>query len=691
MPAHRPPPALGAPQHRQAPSLHPRSTEALAASRAQPSTVIAWTPLWGSSWKPAAEHYKARNGIISEKAAERMARRAAEQAAEQQRVQAEHARRRKKAHMKLADLEERAAQALHSSWSWMQPFELLRLTNLDRRLRDALASKQLRLLRSDWLLSLPAGSRLPRRQALELLEMKGDLPFLSPNEATCWLETGRRHIGALSAGWLSHPHPDPDGIRLAALQRFLGADKQIVGLFWDYASLPMRPRTPAEDFTFGAGLAVMADLYASAVGTATLVMVDVPPRPARFDGAVYIGGLSADGSPTDETRSQLHNALAGFGAIVELRLAESGESALVRFEKHAQARLAVAMGQANVRRAVNCVSVWLATYYNERPAASRGWMVFEQAMSAFAVDQISQLPKTREKLEALERPKILRIAANGRSWPLATGDIASGSTHMASCIERAHFSVPSDAAVLLDRYAEYAVDLSRVLDQARADADGLMYETVGGYSGERNARGEPDGVGSMEINGELYIGQIRAGEREGEGTQRFRDGSVYKGAWTGGKRHGYGTLTAANGQERYVGMWHEGMRHGDARHQLLRVSTVHDGLKDHGDGGGGGGEGEDSVGSVEGGTGSVVTQDVVWTRWETVWCGQYLYDKKKIQRRADHQDAPSALRAALNAIEPELSEPSDAMKAKVAGKSITISMMGGRKGERQRDRLRMDG
>ena len=124
---------------------------------------------------------------------------------------------------------------------------------------------------------------------------------------------------------------------------------------------------------------------------------------------------------------------------------------------------------------------------------------------------------------------------------------------------------------------------------------------------------------------------------------------------------------------------------------LLRVSTVHDGLKDHGDGGGGGGEGEDSVGSVEGGTGSVVTQDVVWTRWETVWCGQYLYDKKKIQRRADHQDAPSALRAALNAIEPELSEPSDAMKAKVAGKSITISMMGGRKGERQRDRLRMDG
>ena len=99
----------------------------------------------------------------------------------------------------------------------------------------------------------------------------------------------------------------------------------------------------------------------------------------------------------------------------------------------------------------------------------------------------------------------------------------------------------------------------------------------------------------------------------------------------------------------------------------------------------------DVISFITGGTGSVVTQDVVWTRWETVWCGQYLYDKKKIQRRADHQDAPSALRAALNAIEPELSEPSDAMKAKFAGKSITISMMGGRKGERQRGRLRMDG
>ena len=142
-----------------------------------------------------------------------------------------------------AEREEEAMRALHSSWAWTTPVDQLKLANLDKRLRDAVSSKKVRLLRSEWLLSRPPGWRLPRRQALEQLESQGEsLPFLSPREACCWLECGQRQIAVLSHGWLSMPHPDPDGARVEAVKKMLSADRSIAGLFWDYASLPMKPR-----------------------------------------------------------------------------------------------------------------------------------------------------------------------------------------------------------------------------------------------------------------------------------------------------------------------------------------------------------------------------------------------------------------------------------------------------------------
>jgi hypothetical protein len=126
-----------------------------------------------------------------------------------------------------------------------QPFDVLRLTNLDKRLRDAIAQKKLRLLRTSWLLSRPAGWRLPRRSALEELEISaGELPFLSPREAACWLECGRRHIAALSYAWLSVPHPDPAGQRLETVRKFLANSPHVHGLFWCASQTPALARLP---------------------------------------------------------------------------------------------------------------------------------------------------------------------------------------------------------------------------------------------------------------------------------------------------------------------------------------------------------------------------------------------------------------------------------------------------------------
>lgn len=49
-----------------------------------------------------------------------------------------------------------------------------------------------------------------------------------------------------------------------------------------------------------------------------------------------------------------------------------------------------------------------------------------------------------------------------------------------------------------------------------------------------------------------YEGGFVAGLRDGHGTQRYVDGSVYTGSWFRDRRHGQGTLTHANG-DKYTG------------------------------------------------------------------------------------------------------------------------------------------
>jgi hypothetical protein len=119
------------------------------------------------------------------------------------------------------------------------------------------------------------------------------------------------------SAWLTPEHPDPSGERVRALVRFLRsesiADTQDVGLglFWEYRASSSNPapacthtptqggplggsfasppqhhaggqRKEAEEETFKAGLAAMADLYASPIGTSVLQIKAIPPRPANL-------------------------------------------------------------------------------------------------------------------------------------------------------------------------------------------------------------------------------------------------------------------------------------------------------------------------------------------------------------------------------------------------------------------------
>ena len=181
---------------------------------------------------------------------------------------------------------------------------------LDSRLAETLRSANIRLLRVSWLMSRARSWTWLRRQELEAIELEGvERPFLSPEEATALLRSNVRGIGAVSHGWLSPDHPDRTGSRIGALLPFLASHPNVVGLFYDFASLPQRPRTSEEEAIFHAGLEVMADLYASPFGSIVLQLTENPPCPPGLEGCVTLSGLE-DGVP-DEAIASLFQAHGG--------------------------------------------------------------------------------------------------------------------------------------------------------------------------------------------------------------------------------------------------------------------------------------------------------------------------------------------------------------------------------------------
>ena len=81
------------------------------------------------------------------------------------------------------------------------------------------------------------------------------------------------------------------------------------------------------------------------------------------------------------------------------------------------------------------------------------------------------------------------------------------------------------------------------------------------YVGEiRN--GLPNGQGTFTwSSGSKYVGEFKDGKRNGQGTFTLPDGSMYVGEWKDWKPDGQGTLISPNG-EKYAGKWKDGKRKG---------------------------------------------------------------------------------------------------------------------------------
>jgi hypothetical protein len=104
---------------------------------------------------------------------------------------------------------------------------------------------------------------------------------------------------------------------------------------------------------------VMADVYASAVGTTVLQVKEIPPRPARFDGAICLFGLQT-GVSKAAVRAAIREVFAPFGSIVNFELDRA--PAVVRFSTHDAALKA----KAEYSSGVPGLFDGLDTQYNER-------------------------------------------------------------------------------------------------------------------------------------------------------------------------------------------------------------------------------------------------------------------------------------------------------------------------------------
>jgi hypothetical protein len=206
------------------------------------------------------------------------------------------------------------------------------LTKFDDRLIEALKKGDIRLVRTAWLLVQSANYRLHNRQQLEALEATGvsPSPLLSADEGADLVRKGTRSAGAASHGWLMPGHPDPNGARFQLLRRELGERPYIEAIFFDYVSLYQGQRNKEQQAAFSRALAVMGDLYASAIGTTVLQIKEIPPRPSEYDGALALFKMKV----TDE--SSIKKAFEVYGVVLRCEVGGHPE-AKVFFSSHEDA------------------------------------------------------------------------------------------------------------------------------------------------------------------------------------------------------------------------------------------------------------------------------------------------------------------------------------------------------------------
>lgn len=131
----------------------------------------------------------------------------------------------------------------------------------------------------------------------------------------------------------------------------------------------------------------------------------------------------------------------------------------------------------------------------------------------------------------------------------------------------ATFTRPNDREALPKLYRGTVTRLVKVM----AGWGDAVVDSV--YEGERDAKGKPEGKGTLRFSeGTVYEGQWRGGKQDGYGTLRRASGEVYEGEYKNGQRTGRGKLRYPDGAS-YDGQWKQGAMEGEGTYTFTDGST----------------------------------------------------------------------------------------------------------------------
>lgn len=335
------------------------------------------------------------------------------------------------------------------------------LGEMDESVIDALEKGTLRLVSTDFLLGCPDGYKLPRLQELEAQPRA----LLAPQKAADLMRGGERQVLVLSYGWLSMGDPDPQGKRFEAVKEALAWFKANnllrtgAGLFWDFGSLPQKPRTPAEDATFKEGLRVMANLYASAIGTAVLQLKRIPPCPKEAVGAIRVCRIPSGFA----TKTALTKAFASVGEVTDVVVRGADEATVVYRTKESAAKAL----WYNRRTLGLSEDVYLCSEYNDRAYDNRGWCAFENSVSLEFLSR-SVKPGNEEMKAIMDAPsmrKMYQIGTPGGAPEPVSPSGPQDKQAVQKRIEAASFIGKADQKLVLDMYKKFQLDGAHAASQ----------------------------------------------------------------------------------------------------------------------------------------------------------------------------------------------------------------------------------